>query len=81
MEYEYIWVETDHQSIATPATKHLAEGGFINFGFAVPDFNWSRWRKEHFEKGLRQGFLMLYFLFSEYMKMVLVIEQQENTRH
>ena len=47
------WVETDDKSIAKLAVEHLIECGFKNFGFAETGFNWSKWRKGHFEHYLR----------------------------
>lgn len=44
------WVETDDQAIAQLAVGHLVERGFRNFAFCGdPGFNWSKWRRHHFE--------------------------------
>ncbi|MFT7035256.1 MAG: LacI family transcriptional regulator [Cyclobacteriaceae bacterium] len=75
------WVETDDQSIAALATKHLTECGFTNFGFAGTGFNWSKWRRGHFEEGLKQkGFQCHTFSSANYMKLNW-LEQQENIQN
>ncbi|MDA0195128.1 MAG: DNA-binding transcriptional regulator [Bacteroidetes bacterium] len=72
------WVETDDQSIADLAAKHLIDCGFINFGFAGTGLNWSKWRGDHFEKDLRQmGFQCHTFSSLNYFKWNW-LEQQEN---
>lgn len=50
------WVETDDQAIAKLAAEHLMERGFHHFAFCGdPAFNWSVWRKHHFERIVRQA--------------------------
>ncbi len=45
------WVETDDKAFAQLAAEHLIERGFRHFGFCSdPRFNWSKWRREHFER-------------------------------
>ncbi len=45
------WIETDDKAFAQLAAEHLIERGFRHFGFCGdPRFNWSRWRREHFER-------------------------------
>jgi len=42
-------VETDDPAIADLAAQHFLDRGFRQFAFCgVPDFNWSKWREEHF---------------------------------
>lgn len=44
------WVETDDAEIARLAVEHLIERGFRSLAYCgEPDFNWSEWRREHFE--------------------------------
>lgn len=71
------WVETDDKAIATLALKHLNECGFTNFGFAGAGFNWSKWRRSHFEGDLNQkGFRCHTFSSANYLKLNW-LEQQE----
>jgi LacI family transcriptional regulator len=50
------WVETDDAAIACMAAEHLLERGFRHFAFCGDErFNWSRWRREHFEKRIREA--------------------------
>ncbi|MEQ9289081.1 MAG: DNA-binding transcriptional regulator [Cyclobacteriaceae bacterium] len=42
------WVETNDKAIAQLAVEHLMECGFKNFAYAGTNFNWSKWRGEHF---------------------------------
>ncbi|MBI1312881.1 helix-turn-helix domain-containing protein [bacterium] len=45
------WVETDDAEIARLAVGHLLERGFRSLAYCgEPDFNWSEWRREHFER-------------------------------
>lgn len=45
------WVETDDAEIARMAVEHLLERGFRSLAYCgEPDFNWSEWRREHFER-------------------------------
>lgn len=45
------WVETEDEAIAKLAADHLIERGFRRMGYCGrPEFNWSRWREEHFSK-------------------------------
>ncbi len=45
------WVETDDAEIARLAVEHLLERGFRSLAYCgEPDFNWSEWRREHFER-------------------------------
>lgn len=49
------WVETDDAAIARIAVEHLTERGFQHLAFCgVPGFNWSMWRKQHFERTATQ---------------------------
>lgn len=46
---EVPWVETDDAAIAQMAFDHLRERGFSRLAFCGdPQFNWSKWRCEHF---------------------------------
>jgi LacI family transcriptional regulator len=50
------WVETDDKAIARLAAEHLLERGFRQFGFCGDErFNWSRWRRDHFEQRVREA--------------------------
>ena len=50
------WVETDDEAIATIAAEHLLERGFQHLAFCGdPGFNWSIWRKQHFERLVREA--------------------------
>jgi LacI family transcriptional regulator len=50
------WVETDDAAIAKMAFEHLYERGFRSFAFCGPKgFNWSQWRREHFERECQQA--------------------------
>ena len=50
------WVETDDEAFARAAFTHLVERGFRQFGFCgEPRFNWSKWRREHFERLVRES--------------------------
>jgi LacI family transcriptional regulator len=50
------WVETDDVAIARLAAEHLLERGFKHFGFCGDErFNWSNWRREHFESLVLQA--------------------------
>ena len=50
------WVETDDEAIARIAAGHLIERGFRNLGFCGdPGFNWSTWRKQNFERIVREA--------------------------
>jgi len=50
------WVETDDAGIARIAAEHLIERGFRNLAFCGdPAFNWSIWRKQHFERVVREA--------------------------
>ena len=43
------WVETDDRAIAQLAAQHLIERGFRKLAFCgEPQFNWSKWREQHF---------------------------------
>jgi LacI family transcriptional regulator len=43
------WVETDDREIARLAAQHLIDRGFRSLAFCgEPQFNWSRWREQHF---------------------------------
>jgi LacI family transcriptional regulator len=45
------WVETDDEAFTRAAVDHLLQRGFRQFGFCgEPRFNWSKWRREHFER-------------------------------
>lgn len=45
------WVETDDEAFTRAAVEHLLQRGFRRLGFCgEPRFNWSRWRREHFER-------------------------------
>lgn len=48
------WVETDDAAIARLAADHFLERGFRSLAWCGdPRFNWSRWRRGHFEKAAR----------------------------
>jgi len=50
------WVETDDEAFAQAAAEHLIERGFRQFGFCGdPRFNWSKWRRRHFERFVVQA--------------------------
>jgi LacI family transcriptional regulator len=50
------WVETDDESIARAGAAHLLERGFKHLAFCGdPRFNWSRGRKEHFRRAVREA--------------------------
>lgn len=50
------WVETDDRAFSEMAAEHLIERGFRHFGFCGdPRFNWSEWRREHFERLVQEG--------------------------
>jgi len=43
------WVETDDREIARFAARHLIDRGFRALAYCgEPQYNWSRWREEHF---------------------------------
>src|SRR5690606_27537477 len=44
------WVETDDKMISKLAYDHLRGCGLRNFAFVGSNFNWSKWRKNHFEE-------------------------------
>lgn len=47
------WVETDDEAFTRAAVDHLLQRGFRQFGYCgEPQFNWSKWRREHFEQKL-----------------------------
>lgn len=49
------WVETDDEAIARIAAEHLMERGFRHLAFCGdPGFNWSVWRKQNFERIVRE---------------------------
>ena len=48
------WFETDDAAIAQLGFEHLRERGFRNFAYCGDaQFNWSTWRREHFERAVR----------------------------
>jgi LacI family transcriptional regulator len=48
------WFETDDAAFAQLAAEHLRERGFKRFAYCgYPRFNWSNWRREHFERAVR----------------------------
>ncbi len=50
------WVETDDAAIARLAFEHFRERGFEHFAFCgEPEFNWSNWREQAFEKACRHA--------------------------
>jgi len=50
------WVETDDEAIARIAVDHLVERGFRHLAFCGdPGFNWSVWRKQHFERLVKES--------------------------
>jgi LacI family transcriptional regulator len=50
------WVETDDAAIAREAFEHLRDRGFKQFAYCGDDrFNWSRWRRGHFERLAREA--------------------------
>lgn len=49
------WAETNDEAIAKLALEHLLERGFRSLAFCgEPDFNWSNWRQEAFERLVRE---------------------------
>lgn len=45
------WVETDDEAITHAALEHLSHRGFRHFGYCgEPRFNWSRWRRDCFDR-------------------------------
>jgi LacI family transcriptional regulator, galactose operon repressor len=45
------WVETDDRAIADAGARHLLDRNFRHLAFCGDDqFNWSRWRCEHFQR-------------------------------
>lgn len=42
------WVETDDKNISKLAFEHLKACGLKNFAFVGSNFNWSKWRANHF---------------------------------
>jgi len=50
------WVETDDEAIAEIAADHLVARGFRHLAFCGdPGFNWSIWRRQHFERFVREA--------------------------
>ncbi len=50
------WFETDDAAIALLAAQHLLERGFKHFAFCGDDrFNWSDWRRDHFQEAVRNA--------------------------
>lgn len=50
------WLETDDGEIARLAADHLMQRGFKHFGFCGDAaFNWSRWRREHFQQTVERA--------------------------
>jgi len=50
------WVETDDEAFAHAAVEHLLQRGFGYLGFCgEPRFNWSKWRREHFERMVEEA--------------------------
>jgi len=50
------WVETDDAAIAREAFEHFRQRGFKQLAFCGDDrFNWSRWRRGHFERLAREA--------------------------
>jgi len=50
------WVETDDQAVAQLAAEHLLERGFQHLAFCGDvGFNWSVWRRQHFESIVRDA--------------------------
>ncbi len=50
------WVETDDEAIARIAVDHLVERGFRHLAFCGdPGFNWSVWRKQNFERLVKES--------------------------
>lgn len=48
------WTETDDRAIAHLAAEHLLARGFTNFAYAGDTrFNWSNWRREHFQNSVQ----------------------------
>jgi LacI family transcriptional regulator len=49
-------VETDNAAIARLAFEHLQERGFKHFAYCGDDqYNWSKWRGDHFQAHVRQA--------------------------
>ncbi|MGI9428273.1 MAG: XylR family transcriptional regulator, partial [Bythopirellula sp.] len=50
------WVETDDQAVAQLAAEHLLDRGFQHLAFfGDVGFNWSVWRRQHFENIVRDA--------------------------
>ena len=50
------WVETDDDAISRIVAEHLMARGFRHLAFCGdPDFNWSIWRRQHFERIVREA--------------------------
>ncbi len=50
------WVETDDEAVAREAFEHLRDRGFRQLAYCGDDrFNWSRWRREAFERLAREA--------------------------
>ena len=50
------WVETDDEAIAREGFEHLRARGFKHLAYCADDrFNWSRWRREAFERLAREA--------------------------
>jgi len=72
------WVETDDEKIAQVALKHLESCGFKHFGFLGANFNWSKWRSNHFTDLLRENGIFCHdHHISIDLKLNLVAEQKK----
>jgi LacI family transcriptional regulator len=50
------WVETDDEAFSRAAVDHRLQRGFRQFGYCgEPQYNWSKWRREHFEQMVAQA--------------------------
>ncbi len=76
--YGIPWVETDDRKISKLAFEHLKECGLKNYAFVGSNFNWSKWRANHFIKLLKEENINCSFYnLPINMRMNLVEEQKE----
>lgn len=72
------WVETDDKKISELAYRHLKGCGLKNFAYVGSNFNWSRWRANHFSNLLKAEDIPYYnYNLSINLKMNLVEKQRE----
>ncbi|PCE62689.1 hypothetical protein B7P33_18785 [Sediminicola luteus] len=72
------WVETDDRKIAQLAFEHLKDCGLKHFAFAGSQFNWSKWRADHFKEVLEgQGVRCDYYSLPMHLDYHVVDEQKK----